>query len=117
MEDKRLAFCLEGLRRANLYLHDILLHREKPRKYRTLITTAVDGYVAALKAIIDNCDLPEHLESAIRDKIRQAEESPATTVASYVITSYDRSLLDDVFREIERSLGFDPDEYARLYVP
>jgi len=118
MADKDLAICLEGIRRAYVYLdgyEEWLEHPRKAGKERGEIS--IKGLAKAFEAIARHCPISDHLKERFERYSRMPDESPWQTVAEFgwhpqVI----KSILSDTLRQMAESFGFKPEMYDE-YIP
>jgi len=120
MADKDLAICLEGIRRAYIYLDEYKEWLEHPRKAGgSQGETSIKGLAKSFKAIARHCPIPSYLKEDFERYSRMPDESPWQTVAKYGWHPRSiRNLLLRTLAEISNSLGFEPGMYNEYeYIP
>ncbi|MHC1611424.1 MAG: hypothetical protein ACXQTW_07535 [Candidatus Methanospirareceae archaeon] len=118
MGNEDLGICIEGIRRALVYLDGIEKYLERPKKAgKVWGRVSTRGLIRALKAIADHYPASPRVKERLYDIVKKAEESPWETAARYVVyPSVVKSLISDVLSDLARSLGFDPEKYEP-YIP
>jgi len=113
-----LAVCVEGIRRALVYGIGIEEYRERPRKVGSdYARISTEGFVEAVRAIAENCPLPEWKKEDLLERYRRWKNSPWQTIAKYALTPAEISHIPDEALEYLRDyLGYNPEEYEK-YIP
>lgn len=113
-----LGVCIEGIRRAIVYGKGILKYKEHPRKVdKVYARISTEGFLEAIRAIAENCPLPEYKRESLLEKYRNLKESPWQTVAEYGLTETEiTSIPDEALRFLRDYIGFDREKYEK-YVP
>lgn len=113
-----LGVCIEGIRRAIVYGKGILEYKKHPRKVRRdYARISTEGFLEAMKAIAENCLLPEYKKESLLEKYRRLKESPWQTIAEFGLTEAEiTSVPDEALMFLRDYVGFDYEKYEK-YVP
>jgi len=113
-----LGVCVEGIRRAVVYGKGILEYKEHPRKVRKdYARISTEGFLEAMKAIAENCPLPEYKREDLLEKYRRLKESPWQTIAEYGLTEAEiTNLPSEALLYLRDHVGFDHEKYEK-YIP
>ena len=113
-----LGVCIEGIRRAIVYGRGILEYREHPRKVnKSYARISTEGFVEALKAIADNCPLPDYKRKELLDEYRKLKTYNWESIADWVLTQSEITRLpDDALSFLRDYVGYIPEKYEE-YIP
>lgn len=113
-----LGICIEGIRRAIVYGRDLLKYRQHPRKIgKSTGRIATEGFVEALRAIAENCPLPEYKREDYLEKYRRLKESPWETIAQFGLSEGEIwSIIDTALDSLKLEVGYEAEKYER-YIP
>lgn len=118
MSEPDLALCVEAIRRAIVYGRGVKDYQKHPRKVDPAYARiSVEGFEEAVKAIADNCPLPEDEKDKLLGKYRSWKESPWTTVAKFALSPSEIDIIPDTALEFLRDYFRYNEEAYRKYIP
>jgi len=93
-------------------------YREHPRKVRkSYARISTEGFVEAIKAIAENCPLPNSKKKELLDEYRRLKTYDWESIADWVLTQSEITRLpDDALSFLRDYVGYNPEEYEK-YIP
>jgi len=112
-----LGVCVEGIRRAIVYAQDILEFREHPRKADTSrARIATEGFIEAIRAIAENCPLPEYKKKDFLMRYRTYKARNWREVPRLLSEAEIFGIPEEALSSLEDYLGFKHEKYEK-YIP
>jgi len=110
--------CIEAIRRAIVYGWDIANFRRKyPKDQDLFVRTTVECFTESLRAIAENCPIPDYKKESLLDKYRKLKDTTWQTAFRYMLNEdIIRVTIDDTLAYLRDYLGYKPTKYDK-YIP